>query len=251
MSIQLSRAEFWLLNLVVEWRYPLARIDATNPDFFNHPCIGVPLDEIVETVWAMNERGWIRIYRLDDESEVALCGPADLIPLITLPSNAPGHPENEPFWRKQGLSGKPVVAYFGLTEIGGAIWEEFTQPNWEFRVVKELNFESYSHPGSSPDDHILLRGSDEARLRWASSLVRRSIDVEYQCELKREPLKRSIEPYHAVYWKQLPRGWEIRFNLKRRPQVDRGRKKLHTHGPAHEAMMHWNWFADLWRQWAN
>ncbi len=191
MQPRLSRAEYWLLQTVVEWACPLAFLDATKyqerhdiEEMFNKPGHGLNHDDLVEVlIQLVGER---LIEGIRDERPIVL--DRQMI-VAALAEPTPRH--------------NPSCTYYQLTQEGGEVWQAFAAPDWSLLVTEEL------------DDDTRI-GTLTGMTSWRVEKYLRYLDM-LQCELDLRSIRvEEVGPWAATYWKTLPHGHRVHFQWRHR-----------------------------------
>lgn len=183
MQLTFTRAEYWILELVVEGSWPLTYLASRNIDeMFNRPGHGLDRPALIDCLEGLFVAGLI-------EGGVS---PGDLpaSPLsrdrIIAALDEAGPREERPY------------TYYQLTAKGASQWEAFAKPNWRHFVLDDSDCEAKGGQLTCMDRKWL--GVYLAR----SSIAEGPIDqnsVKYQ----------EIGPWEATYWKVLRQGWRVEF----------------------------------------
>jgi hypothetical protein len=189
MQVRLSRAEYWLLETVVDSPCPLTFLDAGGyekpegiEEMFNKPGHGLNHDELIEVLVQLAGHGSIEGYR--GEQPIALDRQTIISAVAELP---PRH--------------NPSCVYYKLTQEGGAAWEAFAAPDWSRLVKEEL------------DDDV-RSGTLTGMVSWRLEKYLRYLDM-LQCELDLQSIEvEEIGPWEATYWKILPHGHRAQFHWR-------------------------------------
>jgi hypothetical protein len=178
-SLRFSRGEYWLLEAVATYRLGISdlfRIDIG--EYFNKPGHGLKRREVKTALLSLKERHLIEFL-------------------------AHGSP-SEPISSLDAFSAQATACY-GLTPEGGKQWEAFAAPNWD----------AYFDFSSSLDDaaeRIEICGQNEELLnRYYNGLHFEKIF----------PIQDTVqwtisEPWQATYWKELQRGFWVKFDALRK-----------------------------------
>ncbi len=194
MEPRLSRAEYWLLETVVEARVPLNWLGGDG-DFItvlNKVSHGLDRAGIAAALDQMFEAGWL--YAHWGRSELSF---------------RPKRSEIE-----QALAARDATfdgwLYYGLTALGGDTWEAFARPRWE-RFVDEIFFDSEDDPHETAVLFAADRAQLERRFRWICELG-------FHPHSDHRPLAdtarwETLHPWQATYWKQLPIGYRLEYRF--------------------------------------
>jgi hypothetical protein len=184
MEVRLSRAEYWLLENVVTNTFPLDYLSSEHLDeMLNKPSHGLALAPLTETLVGLFERNWVAASKLKEPSRRMLTREEIATALI---QNAE-KPAEDPF-------------YYGLTASGGAVWESFAAPNWDWFLDVGL--------GLSEDGGEFI-GASQERLQCYLSLVH-----HLGCHVRPGSERwDQVVPWQATYWKELPIGHRVRFDF--------------------------------------
>ena len=189
MEPRLTRAEYWLLNLVVYGSYPINLLSATNPgEIFNRTGHGLSPERLKEVLWEMFEKEWLEAH----------------IPFIENPKPEPVNRSLiEAILDDQGPRyqfGKSL--YYRLTSLGAAIWEAFASPSWDRYLDKGW----FGHAGEA----VEMIGATEWRIQQYFSLIHLDGIIATPNTIQWD----EIRPWQCTYWKELPVGYRVRFVFK-------------------------------------
>jgi len=187
MQVRLSRAEYWLLEIVVDSRCPLSLVNAsTHKDaegieqMFDKPGHGLNRDELIDVLTQLAGQGWIEGSR--DGRPIRLDGQT-IISALTEPPP----------------SRNSSCTCYQLTEEGGKVWEAFAAPDWSQLVREELDDDTQAGTLTG-----MVSGRVEKYLRYLGMV---------QCQLDLQSIQvEEIGPWEATYWKMLPHGHRARFH---------------------------------------
>ena len=193
MQIKLSRAEYWILETLVRFKYPLS--DYASPDhelIFNQPSHGLNRADLLDTLEAMVRARWIETHWWDDSIVEDSESGAFFPERDEIDKAMDGRRVIEMDW----ASRQSPLLYAQLTPLGGSIWESFACPKWE-RFIDDCIQTEVGELSS------IEKGNLEYYLLHAHYL---GIIV------KAETLKWEIvSPWEATYWKTFPQAHRVRF----------------------------------------
>lgn len=179
LGFRLTRGEYWILESAVEarpWFAWLGRPDIA--ECFNKPGHGMNFSQVVETICGLVKEKFICAYSREageffpDERQVVQL-------LQKHEEKMPGSP-----W------------HYALTPAGGAVWEEFAAPDWDFYIDQLYG----------TDDHVDTIELACARRDWLEAFVGKLTEAGYG--VSRDTLTwETLTPWQATYWKQLPCGY--------------------------------------------
>ena len=183
MELRLSRAEYWLLETVVESKYPLYVVGVGSEDVdqfcLNKPSHGLPATRIIDTLARLFDRGWLVASQCKGDASRPLNRQEIDLAVV------------------QPTSSTAAVWYFGLTKAGGAVWEAFAAPNWDWFLDGRLGAE---------DAGEFIGASEE----W----LKRYFELVHYLGCRVRPGSEhwdEVRPWQATYWKELPVGYRVRF----------------------------------------
>lgn len=193
MESRLTRAEYWLLNAVVEVSCPLTFLDTPHIEvLFNKASHGLSRDRLIATLTEMFELGWITAHRhtvgSDDDQELDRLSAQSIESALN---------EAPPVKR---LKTSPCT-FYRLTPLGASVWEEFAAPDWN-------RYLSLCLPFSGSGEYI---GATEWRLR-------KYLDLVHHLDIQVHPATVAwdvVQPFEATYWKTLPLGYRVSFEFER------------------------------------
>ena len=176
-----SRAENWLLDLVVTFRYPLCVLTHKETELLlNREGHGLSETELLGVLHRLFSDGLLIASRYTpDEAEVYFSPTMNEI--------------------KSGLNPREVgeEVDYGLTQEGGKIWEARSHPNWEKYLTGSYGMDAGEIISM---DTNLARKALLFETRWRQSW-----------DLISNPLWDVLSPWEATYWKTLPLGHRVRF----------------------------------------
>jgi len=201
MFLPLTRAEYWLLETVVEEPCPCSFLDPRHyeqptglEEMFNKPGHGLGRDDLIETLARMAEHGWIEA--LSNGQPTSLTQPAILQMFTAAPRAC-----------------DPACAMYRLTPQGGAVWEAFAAPDWSRRVTEELDDDA---------NRGRLTGMEAWRVeKYLRYLGMLQLEVDFPSVQIEE-----IGPWNATYWKELPRGYCAQFRWNYRESLEANNSDL-------------------------
>ena len=229
MEPRFTRGEYWLLETVVEHEFEVcALIESDLDSFLGKKGHGLTRTSLIETLYRLLSSGLIYAkseatgsISTKEQIELALEErvPWDTHHVFISPD---GEIELAPDESKPPRT-EPVdirkIAYYGLTQEGGAQWEAFAAPDWE----------KYIAGGSQPDEGEyemweLICGDKNWRSAdkdWPEPVQNWLEEyIESMCFYdQKEVILESVEwdyvtPWQATYWKQLDGGDRVRFRCR-------------------------------------
>ncbi len=193
MPPSFTRGEYWLLEAVVSHRLPVHWLDWDElAEAVNKKAHGMSRELLVETLLGLFTAGLVE---------------ADTSKAEHLSLNAA---QIEAALDKRSRDSR---ANYGLTPKGGAQWEAFAAPCWEGFVGDSCDWPVEKIPGLEKVDLVCQdRGTVE---RYFESMQHYYFDI-VQGSVQWDILK----PWQATYWKELPSGHRLRFDGKRKPEIE-------------------------------
>ena len=195
MEPRFTRGEYWILETVVEWLFPVSGLTDSDFEFsLNKKGHGLTRDALIETLHRLIS--WGLIYAENK---------------VDAPISTHQHIEralNEPGWQVDPVEQiDPVdwgtITYYGLTQEGGAQWEAFAAPDWQ----------RYIDASSRLTD-------DRKGIIWEVMCADKAwLEAYFESVCFYDPQDVSlatvawdyIAPWDATYWKQLEGGHRVRF----------------------------------------
>lgn len=178
-----TRAEYWVLELVVVGSWPLTYLDAGNiEEIFNKPGHGLDHATLVDTLEGMFAAGLIEAGIWPGDTPAGLLSRAGIEAALAEPT---------PF-------GSRSYTFYQLTAEGCSQWEAFARPDWTRYVCADLNHEAGKGSLTCTDRQWLKES-----LEWLSAvdpLVDRG-STDYN----------EVRPWQATYWKSLPGAHSVSF----------------------------------------
>lgn len=179
----MDKAEYWLLDSVVEGWYPLWWLVAENIEgAFNKRNHGLNRDELVSVLDRLFRRGDLLAKRMEKSVSKGF-----FIPTQTQ--------------IEEELDRRPSC-FYGLTSQGGTRWEEVSQPHWERYITASVCLD--------PQEGEII-GSDRQMVEKYDSLSDYLLSVSVVPGSKQWDV---LEPWQATYWKVLPLGHRVRFSYE-------------------------------------
>ena len=178
--------EHWLLDSVLEQRHSLSLLGMENVEaIFDRKNHGMDRATIIATLTRLFDLGLL--IASNDER-------GDFVPSTQDIESA--------------LDGG-LDADYGLTALGGAVWEEAAKPDWN-RFVDGV-FGASDADGEF--DSMTRERIGEFRCADKSTLEKYMESIHFRGIVPHEPsLKWSeIRPWKALYWKELPLAHRVRF----------------------------------------
>lgn len=204
MTIRFSRAEYWLLDIAVEYSASIA--DLINGDTAgginrtDHQC---PPEELAEGLERLFADRLIAGYRFGGkryrhfltrpEIEIELHRPK-----LPPPPDNPMHP---------GFR-HPDEIYYQLTPLGGKTWENFACPDWNQFIGGIGTVIGDTEDPPCPSRGQVICPSDwklNYYLHYAAHIGHHIDETSIRRDL--------ITPWKATYWKTLPKAHRVRYKM--------------------------------------
>ena len=222
MEPRFTRGEYWLLDTVVEFRFPISSLMADNlEENLNKKGHGLTRDTLIETLHRLIAWGLISA-----KSEVDA-------PIST-------HPQveralDEPRWRIGSSVDRRTITRYELTQEGGAHWEAFAAPDWQRYIYTSLHLPDDPDP-SDPvirevmcaDKGLLERYFNSKCFYDADDVSLATVEWDY------------IAPWDVTYWKQLEGAHRVRFHSPDRTEIQNAQRY-----PLPKP----EWYRSLWCVW--
>ena len=208
MEPRLTRGEYWLLDTVVEFRFPVLGLMASNlEEILNKKGHGLTRDALIETLHRLISSGLISA---ENEVDAPISTPQDIERAL-----------NEPPWRFDSPVDPRTTTHYGLTQEGGAQWEAFAAPDWQKYIDRT------SHLPDDPDDsERIIREvicADKA-------LLERYFKSKCFYHAKHVSLATVawdyIAPWDVTYWKQLDGAHRVRFQEQDETEAQAAKRYL-------------------------
>ena len=194
MNPRLTRGEYWLLARAVLFRMPVRMLsipegppftDHTIQQVLNREGHGMSLSLLASTLMRMRRHGWIQLH-------------------ASLRSESDDFADSKEAIRAELAVVRRFMegAYYGLTPLGGEIWESFARPLWSLFIEDE------DEP--SCDEGVSMRHvitGDRELLRRYMSSVRHEVAIVAGSESVTE-----MTDWKPAYWKPPMTG--IRWNFQ-------------------------------------
>jgi hypothetical protein len=190
----LTRAEYWLLELVVELRYPLTCLREPGvAEHTNRSGHGLDASELAQMMTTFLGAGLIELKRGIDDSAESVLERFDAVAMAELRGESPGP---GPTAREQ-VAGR---TYYGLTPDGGAVWERFASPRWNLFVAGD----KWDLPADPP---AALSGIDRGMVTHTLHELSGTMFV-----LEEPSVAWSVvRPWKATYWRTFPEAHRVEF----------------------------------------
>lgn len=226
MEPRFTRGEYWLLDTVVEFRFPVRDLIADNlEEILNKKGHGLTRDTLIETLHRLIS--W-ELISAKNEVDAPISTPQQI-----------GRALKEPSWRMSSSvdwkTYRKTVTRYGLTSEGGAQWEAFAAPDWQKYIYTSR------HLPDDPDhsDQVIREAicADKARLERyfkskcfydARHVSLATVAWDY------------IAPWDVTYWKQLEGAHRVRFHSPDQTEVQNA-KRYPLRKP--------EWHLNLWCAW--
>jgi len=187
-----AQVEYWVLELAVTLRIPLAFLTSDRfAGLFNKRFDGFDRAELVSCLERLLAAGDIDVAR---EGEALQPDRAALEEALDRPVPPPPRPASA-----------SLGPAYGLTPRGGSRWESLAHADWE-----KYNPLSYEDREGTEYGEIIAMDRDRAErfLAGVKAYCRHSFipDGPEEWDL--------LTPWHASYWKALPRGHRVRFRCR-------------------------------------
>lgn len=186
MEPSLTRGEYWLLQSVVEYPWPLCFLASENyhghnsiEQMFNKPGHGLKRDRLIGTLDKLFQEGWI-MAKIKDEPV-----------FLTRHQITNALDETSPIQNQ-------FCTYFQLTPKGGEVWEAFAAPDWSRFTLEDMDYEAHT-------------GIVTSMIPWRVEKFLHYLNL-VQCEIDSDSVQtEEIGPWEATYWKILPNGHRTHF----------------------------------------
>jgi hypothetical protein len=203
MQVRLSRAEYWLLETVVEDPCPVSLLDAARYQeangvelMLNKAGHGLDREELIETLTALARERLIEGNRQRLIDGDRRCEPIALDSQSIIAAFAERHPAD-------------CYTTYRLTRGGGDVWQTFAAPDWSGFVKQDLDDDAQT-------------GSLTGLTAWRVEKYLQYLDM-FQCELDFASVRMNeMGPWEATYWKTLPKGHRAEFRYRRRLEAPVG-----------------------------
>ncbi|MCX5662286.1 MAG: hypothetical protein NTW19_21615 [Planctomycetota bacterium] len=197
MSIQLSRAELWLLDVAVHYAiFMRGLMNGEVAAHINHSDHGCSADQIVN--------GLLRLF---DEGLIVQ-SPFKARRRLPLPTR--GEIEAELFQRPlpEGVAIETSnTLYYRLTPAGGAAWESFMHPQWDGYIEGARTVTGSNNPPCLARGCVT--GTDRGRIE---TYLNQAPQIGHY--VKRETVRwECVSPWRATYWKTFPLAHRAGFKM--------------------------------------
>ena len=187
-----TRGEYWLLEAAVEAAFPVCWLDWSElEEAINKPGHGMSRTLLIESMQNLIVKGFVEVFHTDHWGDPLRLSTSDIDNFLNEDRN------NKCY-------------FYRLTAKGGASWEMFACPNWDFYIYNEFA------PLSENDILVgSLVCSNESYLEQCfCSMSKHDFEVD-ENSIKWD----FIEPWQATYWKQLPRGFRVSFRCQEKLEI--------------------------------
>ena len=191
MDPRFTRGEYWLLDTVVEFRFPVSGLmDSNLEENLNKKGHGLTRTALIETFHRLLSGGLISV---KNEVDAPISTPQDIERAL-----------NEPRWGIGSSIDRRTITRYGLTQEGGTQWEAFAAPDWQKYIDGSFHFPDESESGIweliCADRTFLERYFESKCFYDPTDVSLKSIEWDY------------IAPWDATYWKQLEGAYRVRFH---------------------------------------
>ena len=192
MEPRFTRGEYWLLETVVEFLFPVSGLMDDDFEYsLNKKGHELTRDALVETLHLLISAGLI--YAESEASGFILT-----------------HEHIERALDEPALDIHPIdwktVTYYGLTQEGGAQWETFAAPDWQRYIDASSRLtddaEGIIWEVICADKDWLERYFESKYFYDPGEVSLASVEWDY------------ISPWDATYWKQLEGAYRVRFQAQ-------------------------------------
>ncbi len=188
-NIGITKAEYWLLDLVLDMWFPVAMLSEDVEHFLNRPNHGLSSSELVDALCKLFSEEYI-VARKSDKKTMGRQLTLDKETLIELIIHK---------------SRDDIFDFvYGLTEKGGLVWEQLSNADWN----------QYKYISLDTDEN----GNDVLLFSCTSPEVRDQFLYFYATYTERIPILgttkiKTLEPFQVNYWKVLPVGYQISYSI--------------------------------------
>lgn len=184
MQPRFTRAEYWILELVVSGSWPLTYLGLRNiEEFFNKPGHGLGYESLVDTLERLFGSGLIVAGSSTKNAPASILSRAGIVAALREPTPR----------------GNRAYTYYQLTRKGAHQWEAFAMPNSSRYILDGSDWEKGKGQLTCMDKSWL-----ELYLKNFSAMEG-PVDpssIKY----------RTLGPWWANYWKRLPKGYRVQFH---------------------------------------
>ena len=205
MEPRLTRGEYWLLNTVVEFRFPVSDLMASNlEENLNKKGHGLTRTALIETLHRLISSGLISAKNKVDA------------PISTLQEIE--RALNELRWHIGSSVDWRTITRYGLTQEGGAQWEAFAAPDWQEYIYRSMYLSDDSERKIREvicADKALLEGYFKSKCFYdAKHVSLATVAWDY------------IAPWDVTYWKQLEGAHRLRFQEQDKTEAQNAERYL-------------------------
>ena len=222
MEPRFTRGEYWLLDTVVEFRFPVSGLmDSNLEENLNKKGHGLTRTALIETLHRLISWGLISA---KNEVDAPISTSEDIERAL-----------DEPRWRIGSSIDRRTITRYGLTPEGGTQWEAFAAPDWEKYIDGSI------YLPDPPDDREQgtweLICADKASLEsyFESKCFYDAQDVSLETVVWD-----YIAPWDVTYWKQLEGAHRVRFHPP---------DKTETQNAEWYPLPKPEWYLNLWCAW--
>ena len=188
MEPRLTRAEYWLLESVVEYSMPFCVLAFEEIDeALNKPGHGLDRRSLLDVLDDLTHRGLIAAH--DDQREGFAPTREEIDAALDEPTGGSDLPST----------------YYHLTPEGGRQWEAFAAPDWDAFIDVVYG----TDVGDRWEEGSLICATKPLVERFLEGLQHLGIHVQPD-----SPTWDVLEPWQATYWKQLPMGHRVRYQCR-------------------------------------
>ena len=218
MEPRFTRGEYWILETVVEGRFPVADLMDNDIDVtLNKKGHGLTRTALLETLHRLIASGLISA---ENEVDGMISTHQHIERAL-----------NEPI-RRIPRVGERKRTYYQLTPEGGAQWEAFAAPDWEKYIYRTFQLpddsEQVIREVICADKTLLDRYFKSQCFYNAKHVSLATVEWDY------------IAPWDVTYWKQLEGAHRVRFQEQDETEAQNA-KRYSLPKP--------EWYCSLWCAW--
>ena len=222
MEPRFTRGEYWLLDTVVEFRFPVSSLMASNlEEILNKKGHGLTRDALIETLDRLITWGLISA---ENKADPPISTPQDIERAL-----------NEPRWRIDSPVDRRTITRYGLTQEGCTQWEAFAAPDWQKYI-----YTSFHLPDDPDDSDPIIREAICADKAWLERHFKSKCFYHARHVSLATVEWDYIAPWDVTYWKQLQGAHRVRFQ---EPDETEAQNAKRYPLPKPE------WYRSLWCAW--
>lgn len=206
MEPRFTRGEYWLLDTVVEFRFPVYNLMANNlEEILNKKGHGLTRGALIETLHRLITWGLIFA---KNEVDAPISTSEDIKRAV-----------DEPRWHLGSSIDRRTITRYGLTQEGGTQWEAFAAPDWQKYIDTSLDL-----PDDPDHSDQVIREAICADKAWLERYFKSKCFYDARHVSLATVAWDYIAPWDVTYWKQLEGAHRVRFHSPDQTEVQNAKR---------------------------